>query len=512
MIPYFFLPTNIYQTRAAYHPICRSYDHELDQYLIGGLTADCDAIPDLLDYGIRVNPVTNKTEMCPELRDVKLKYNFTSKSHPFVVEKYTDDDNNELDVYHIKNLYAFPISEQYPMGNIKDQLEALKACAWTDLQTRKVIINIPFVVTIRPIIYAQFTLKVSFSQTGRATTSKTLSYARHVDNNDELSKKILDTSHYTEDERTIMSLCIWSQVLCYIYLTLDVIYNHYELVIDYCIKKSSDKNGNNRAKNFIIALLENKDGALISLVLISFLILQGICTNLQNDKVAILRSMVEDVGRGTDRINDAYMDKFVDGVSVAAEAAWVTKYVDMIAVIFWLIKMLYIFQSINAVSVIPRTLTKSAANLGYLIVTSLVFMYSFSLLAHLSFGHVVERWTHPTEMAMQVFKMMLGDYADQEQEFYEWSGDNFVAPVLFIFFSIFLMLTIVNIFLSIILDAYAEVTEEVERNKGKEKPNNNTTSTDTDTTNNNGIAGITEKETDNDYDGLKKKVDAAWDE
>lgn len=60
--------------------------------------------------------------------------------------------------------------------------------------------------------------------------------------------------------------------------------------------------------------------------------------------------------------------------------------------------------------------------------------------------------------------------------------------------------------------AYAEVTEEVERNKGKEKPNNNTTSTDTDTTNNNGIAGITEKETDNDYDGLKKKVDAAWDE
>ena len=74
------------------------------------------------------------------------------------------------------------------------------------------------------------------------------------------------------------------------------------------------------------------------------------------------------------------------------------------------------------------------------------------------------------------------------------------------------MLTIVNIFLSIILDAYAEVTEEVERNKGKEKPNNNTTSTDTDTTNNNGIAGITEKEADNDYDGLKKKVDAAWDE
>ena len=52
----------------------------------------------------------------------------------------------------------------------------------------------------------------------------------------------------------------------------------------------------------------------------------------------------------------------------------------------------------------------------------------------------------------------------------------------------------------------------VERNKGKEKPNNNTTSTDTDTTNNNGIAGITEKETDNEYDGLKKKVDAAWDE
>ena len=32
------------------------------------------------------------------------------------------------------------------------------------------------------------------------------------------------------------------------------------------------------------------------------------------------------------------------------------------------------------------------------------------------------------------------------------------------------------------------------------------------TTNNNGIAGITEKETDDDYDGLKKKVDAAWDE
>ena len=48
----------------------------------------------------------------------------------------------------------------------------------------------------------------------------------------------------------------------------------------------------------------------------------------------------------------------------------------------------------------------------------------------------------------------------------------------------------------------------------KKNDNNMKTSlsANVDTTNNNGIAGITEKEADNDYDGLKKKVDAAWDE
>jgi hypothetical protein len=84
-------------------------------------------------------------------------------------------------------------------------------------------------------------------------------------------------------------------------------------------------------------------------------------------------------------------------------------------------------------------------------------MLAFAGIAMVLFGHIVHRWTNPFLMMLEVYQMMLGDWGDHYGEMY--AQDRLMAILLFLFFSIVLMMTIVNIFLSVVLDTYSKVNE-----------------------------------------------------
>ena len=73
-------------------------------------------------------------------------------------------------------------------------------------------------------------------------------------------------------------------------------------------------------------------------------------------------------------------------------------------------------------------------------------------------------------MMVEVYQMMLGDWGDHYGEMY---GQNqAMAVILFLFFSLVLMLVVVNIFLSIVLDNYEAVYKKYESEQNKEKVQN----------------------------------------
>jgi len=67
---------------------------------------------------------------------------------------------------------------------------------------------------------------------------------------------------------------------------------------------------------------------------------------------------------------------------------------------------------------------------------------------------------------MEVYQMMLGDWGNQYEEMY--AQDRVLAIVLFLFFSVILMMTIVNIFLSVVMDTYDEL-KTTDRKQKREK-------------------------------------------
>jgi len=133
----------------------------------------------------------------------------------------------------------------------------------------------------------------------------------------------------------------------------------------------------------------------------------------------------------------------------------------------FLLKMLIVFSETEHVDVVPLTLWKSLEPIWNLIVVIVAMMLAFAGIAMVLFGHIVHRWTNPFLMMLEVYQMMLGDWGEHYGEMY--AQDRLMAILLFLFFSIVLMMTIVNIFLSVVLDTYSKVNDKAEGGDKEEK-------------------------------------------
>jgi hypothetical protein len=93
-----------------------------------------------------------------------------------------------------------------------------------------------------------------------------------------------------------------------------------------------------------------------------------------------------------------------------------------------------------------------------LMIVILTMVGAFALMAMVCYGHISTRWTLPHMMLLEVYSMMLGEYGDQYAEMYE--NDRLIAIILFFYFSVILMMTLMNVFMSVFLDTYAEINSE----------------------------------------------------
>merc|ERR1711871_198539 len=143
--------------------------------------------------------------------------------------------------------------------------------------------------------------------------------------------------------------------------------------------------------------------------------------------------------------------------------------------VLFLVKMLYVFYDTDGVSVIPRTLMKSMFPIFNLLIVIISMVSTFAGIAMVCYGHSFSRWTNPFLMLLEVYQMMLGDWSEQYNEMY--NQDRLLAILLFLFFSIVLMMTVINIFLSVVLDTYAALNEEKTKGDNDKKGEEKTVST-----------------------------------
>ncbi len=143
--------------------------------------------------------------------------------------------------------------------------------------------------------------------------------------------------------------------------------------------------------------------------------------------------------------------------SLAAVNRWQSTMI--LVVILFAISMFEPFFKIPSFAVVPRTLVKAAPDTMYLIITLITLLLGFGTMMTLKFGAVLERWSDPSRGIVATFFMALGDLSTAFEEAYKL--DPQFAFVAFASFSMLISIIIINIFLSVVLDAYSQVKDEI---------------------------------------------------
>ena len=143
--------------------------------------------------------------------------------------------------------------------------------------------------------------------------------------------------------------------------------------------------------------------------------------------------------------------------ALAASSRW--QNVMIFVVVFFLGSMFEEFLKIPAFAVVPRTLLKAAPDTFYLLVTLISLLLGFGTIMTLKFGSVVDRWSDPSKGFAATYFMALGDLSTPYDEIY--SSEPLLSFVLFASFSLFITIVVINIFLSVVLDSYSQVKDEI---------------------------------------------------
>lgn len=207
--------------------------------------------------------------------------------------------------------------------------------------------------------------------------------------------------------------------------------------------------------------------------MILFFAVEGVRANI-NDKVY---QIIDDIGGdppnpcnpNPNRFADReWLNRFSSMLSESQSAQHGANVYFLVLISLFTAKMLLIFHETDNVHIIPSTMKRAIPSIMYLMVVIFSIISAFAAMAMVCYGHSFARWTRPSKMLMEVYQMMLGDWGDQYEEMYAQS--RALAIVLFLFFSIILMMTVVNIFLSVVMDEYDSLNKEDRVSKGLQRP------------------------------------------
>jgi polycystin 2 len=127
------------------------------------------------------------------------------------------------------------------------------------------------------------------------------------------------------------------------------------------------------------------------------------------------------------------------------------------------IKMFKFINFSRTMTQISATLSSSAKDLfGFSIMFFIVFL-SFAQLGYLVFGTEVESYSSFDVALFSQFRILLGDFQFDELQ----NANRVLGPAYFVLYVFFVFFILLNMFLAIINDAYAEVKADMSRQKSE---------------------------------------------
>ena len=441
-LPFIFFPVNIEQYRRPTIPICHGLSDNIPakevQYL-KGLGVDCSTLNERKFGVISSPPAYNLTEFCPSLASFNLTVN------PFEPTEPLFNTDKMIQAYRLVDLasYTAPFDVLGGGTALQSLINTLKSCYWIDLSTRELQISLPFVVKGSG-VFGNLQYSLTFSDSGVPSKRKLVNYARKTK---------------TSVDDIIILLC---QAFVGLYLIIEIVLRNSYRIYSVCCKKSETKSQKLPLKTRVVKVLlaffpgipEYISMGLLFAILVAFPVYIAAINKPVENMVIHIGKLDANFGHIRDGV---YTRKLADLLMEAQTAGQTFNGYVLVCTGAFLLKMMIVFSETEHVDVVPLTLWKSLAPIWNLIVVIVALMLAFAGIAMVLFGHIVHRWTNPFTMMLEVYQMMLGDWGDHYGEMY--AQDRLMAVLLFLFFSIVLMMTVINIFLSVVLDTYSKVND-----------------------------------------------------
>jgi hypothetical protein len=396
-----------------------------------------------------------------------LKLNLTGGTDPFVVTKDHYEGDSPLETER----YAFTIDSYDPgaariehenlVGPAKPLISAIKRCHWLDLKTRKIEV---FVIYGCPATYAygMGTFSFEFSPHGivkkRSRTQNVIKAYYDMEHRDMLSELTADLT----------------------YAALSAYFLLFMLLLEFLVTCSSQISwmlcGRDR-KNCLkrSTRIEKTFGARLGAALkenhssMWWWILVRVPALL-----LFLKAFILDYGEEVhDLIQVDHIIKDMIEMKTTLETPrefrrllFETFFANsrfqstMIFVVFFsCISLFEPFMKIPAFSVVPRSLIKAFPDSVYLIIVLCSLLIAFATIFSLKYGMTIKRWSNQGDGIVTTYFMALGDISDPFNEVF--SREPLFAFFAFGAFSLIVSITILNIFLSVVLDAYAQVKDKI---------------------------------------------------
>jgi len=123
-------------------------------------------------------------------------------------------------------------------------------------------------------------------------------------------------------------------------------------------------------------------------------------------------------------------------------------------------------------AIVPRSLVYAAKDVLLLLVVLGLMMVAFAAILGALFGAKLGNFATFEDALIQVLLMTLGEWGDPYHDIYDVAEYPKMWTLLFVLYNVVVVLVTMNIFLSIVLDAYAAVKEyqHLEEEQRKNEP------------------------------------------
>ena len=164
----------------------------------------------------------------------------------------------------------------------------------------------------------------------------------------------------------------------------------------------------------------------------------------------------------TSAVSDFYRTKGLEYVRIddAVLVAQYFHYIMSFIMFVSLLKLVKLLQFNKHIRVLAQTIRLCWEELSYFFILFTVMFMSFCWLFYFMYSKSLSNFSKFGTTILTTFKMMLGKF-----NLAEMTEINPILPVLFFFFSVTNSIILINIMLSIILQAFAMVREDLEENK-----------------------------------------------